>query len=357
MLSIFTIEEENKWDNIVKSFRNYDVYYLSSYVKAFQIHGDGDPLLFYYEDNNNRAINVVIQRDISKDKCFENKISEGLYYDITTPYGYGGFLIEGEASFDLNLNNFNEEYSSYCKRNGIVCEFVRFHPILKNTKHIENFYDITQLGKTVSIKLETKEQIWSDLTSKNRNMIRKALKEGVEIFWGRSYELYKEFIPLYNATMDKDYAREYYYFGENFYNSIINDLKYNSLMFYAIYKKKIISMSIVLFANQQMHYHLSASDKEYQNLAPTNLLLYEAASWGCVNGYNSFHLGGGLGGYEDSLYKFKSAFNRNADTSFSIGRKIFDIEKYNELVNIRSFSNENICNNRYFPLYRAKCEK
>jgi len=28
-----------------------------------------------------------------------------------------------------------------------------------------------------------------------------------------------------------------------------------------------------------MHYHLSATDREYRNLAPTNLLLYEAACW------------------------------------------------------------------------------
>ena len=65
---------------------------------------------------------------------------------------------------------------------------------------------------------------------------------------------------------------------------------------------------------------LVSSDREYQHFAPTNLLLYEVACWGCENGYKTFHLGGGLDSKEDSLYKFKSAFNRNSDNTFSIGR-------------------------------------
>ena len=100
-----------------------------------------------------------------------------------------------------------------------------------------------------------------------------------------------------------------------------------------------------------MHYHLSTSDRRYQRLA-TNLLLYEAACWGCENGYESFHLGGGLGSKEDSLYKFKKAFNKNSETYFSIGKKIFDQGKYDELVNMRKRFNHNCANTNFFPQYR-----
>lgn len=37
--------------------------WLSGYVKAFQIHGDGEPLLFHYEDERTRGMNVVMKRD------------------------------------------------------------------------------------------------------------------------------------------------------------------------------------------------------------------------------------------------------------------------------------------------------
>lgn len=351
MLSIVSIDESDKWDEIVRSFSNFDVYYLSEYTKAFKIHGDGEPILFYYEGQGIRAINVVMKRNVENDKNFKGKIPESSYFDLVTPYGYGGFLIEGNKSVS-NIKLLNDEYSTYCKNNGIISEFVRFHPILENHKNLDILYDVLTLGKTVSIDLKSTEQIWSDLTSKNRNMIRKANKLGVEIYWGRSPELFHQFIGLYNATMDKDNAKEYYYFREGFYNSVLNDLKYNSLIFYSVFEDKIIAMSMILFANNQVHYHLSASDREYQNLAPTNLLLYEVACWGCENGYKTFHLGGGLGSREDSLYKFKKAFNRNSDNIFSVGRKVFDEEKYDELIEIRSKEGCFGKSTSFFPGYR-----
>ena len=51
MLTIYTVEQRNEWDAAVRSFKNYDVYWLSGYVRAFQIHGDGEPLLFFMKKN------------------------------------------------------------------------------------------------------------------------------------------------------------------------------------------------------------------------------------------------------------------------------------------------------------------
>lgn len=350
MLSIITIDEADQWDSIVKSFSNYDVYYLSGYTKAFKLHGDGEPTLIYYHDEEIRAINVVMIRDIAEDKKFKDKVEFQKLFDITTPYGYGGFLIEGTPS-KCNLKKMNEEYSGYCHSNNLISEFVRFHPLLKNSKINSEIYEVIDLGKTITIDLISKEQIWNDLSSKNRNVIRKAIKSGVEIYWGRSPELIDEFIPLYNVTMNKDDAIDYYYFNKEFYKSVLNDLKYNSLIFYALYDQKIISISMIIFGKDNMHYHLSASDVEHQNLAATNLLLYEAACWGCENGYKSFHLGGGLGSKEDSLYKFKKAFNKNSETFFSIGKKIFNQDKYDELNKIRDKDCNNT-NTTFFPQYR-----
>lgn len=350
MLEIITLDESSKWDSLVKTFTNHDVYYLSGYTKAFKVHGDGEPTLIYYLDEELRAINVVMMRDIAMDKNFKNNLEMNMYFDITTPYGYGGFLIEGNINED-NLEKLNEEYTKYCYTKNIVSEFVRYHPILDNAKTNNSIFEVTQLGKTITMELDSKNQIWNDLSGKNRNVIRKAIKSGVEIYWGRNPELIDSFIPLYNETMSKDNATDYYYFKEEFYESILKDLKQNNLIFYAVYNQKIISMSMILFSNGNMHYHLSGSDREYQNLAATNLLLYEAACWGCENGYMKFHLGGGLGSKEDSLFKFKKAFNKNSDTYFSIGKKIFNQDKYDKLVKMIQDDSKD-ANSQYFPQYR-----
>jgi len=353
MLTVISIDEAEKWDNIVKSFKHYDVYYLSGYSKAFQIHGDGDPLLFYYEDSKIKVINVVMKRDIANSENFQGKLIEDSQFDLATPYGYGGVLVEGKADKE-SLIEFDKEYSQLCKCRGFICEFVRFHPILENHRTFENLYEISKLGKTISMDLESKDKIWCNLTSKNRNMVRKAQNAGVEIYWGRDAELYKKFISMYNDTMERDSAKEYYYFKEEFYTSILNDFKNHAVVFYAVYETIPIAMSIILFANYQMHYHLSTSNREYQHLAPTNLLLYEAACWGSENGYKTFHLGGGLGSSEDSLYKFKSSFNRNSDNTFEIGKKIFNNEKYEALVNILSANGAIEIDTKFFPQYRAE---
>lgn len=348
MINEISIDCTEEWDRIVTSFHEYDIYYLSGYVKAFKIHGDGEPTLIYYEDIDLRAINVFLLRDIGDNKKFENKIPIDTYFDITTPYGYGGLLIEGNIT-DNSLKLLEQEYTTYCMNKGIISEFVRFHPILNNSQGLGGIYDISKLGKTIGINLTSKEEIWNNLTSKNRNMVRKALKSGVEVFWGRSKELFESFMPLYKATMDKDKAKKYYYFGESFFDSILYDCKYNVLVFYAVYQKIIISMSILLLANGYMNYHLSSSIKEYQYLAPTNLLLFEAACWGCDNGFKTLHLGGGLGSNEDSLYKFKSSFSKDSDYSFMIGTKIFDKRKYDELVEIGKVKERD----NFFPTYRG----
>ena len=343
MTYIYNINEAEQWDKIVRNFAKYDVYYLSGYVKAFMINGDGEPQLLYYEADRLKAIYVYMKRETAI----------GGYYDSVTPYGYGGVLFEGDMSQE-NKEAFWKEYLTVMEQEHIVDNFVRYHPVLANAVPMKSISNVIDLGKTIAFDLSSPDVIWENIISKNRNMIRKAEKNGIEIRHGKDLALFKDFRRIYNATMEKDNAEEYYFFGEKFYESVHNDLYDNYEMFYAVLNGEIIAMSIMLFANDQMHYHLSGSMIEYRNLAPSNLLLYKAALWGCEQGFKTFHLGGGVGSGEDNLYKFKAAFNRNSDYQFSIGKEIFDQEKYDELVALRATQDADFNQkNNYFPLYRA----
>ena len=102
MLKVFTVDQNEQWDATVCSFKEYDVYWLSGYVKAFELHGDGEATLFYYEDEETRGINVVMKRDVAKDAHFKGKLPEGQFFDFATPYGYGGWVIEGDGN-EANL--------------------------------------------------------------------------------------------------------------------------------------------------------------------------------------------------------------------------------------------------------------
>lgn len=348
MLSILSVDDNEKWDEIVSSFERHDIYYLSSYAKAFQLHGDGQPHLVYFDNEKTRAMNVVMKRDIAECNHFVGKLPSGMWYDLSTPYGYGGFLIEGEDCDELDA-----EYTKYCLENGIVSEFVRFHPLFGNANRLSELYDVSELGETVHIDLHNADSIWDNFTGKNRNVIRKAKKLGVGIYWGRSPKLFSQFKEMYNQTMDGQGANSYYYFEDTFYDSVLNDLRNNAMIFYATHEERIIAMAIILFCNGQMHYHLSGSDWDYRNYAATNLLLYEVALWGNANGFKTLHLGGGLGSKEDSLYRFKKAFNRKFSNTFAIGKKCFNREVYDRLVRIREGKKGFDRGSGFFPLYRV----
>lgn len=343
MIRIFDLSQSAEWDATVRSFSEHDVYYLSGYVKAFQIHGDGDPYLLYYEDNVLRAIYVYTRRKTAL---------EGVY-DSVTPYGYGGVLFDGDTS-EANRQTFWTAYVEKMKAERIVDNFVRYHPVLANAVNMKFTDTVIDLGKTIAFDLESPEVIWDNIISKNRNMIRKAEKNGITIEHGKGMDLLDQFTEIYNATMDKDHAEEYYYFKRPFYESIDRDLQDNYEMFYAMYEGRPIAMSIMIFANGRLNYHLSGSDIAYRNLAPSNLLLYKAALWGFEQGCKTFHLGGGVGSGEDNLYKFKAAFNKNSDYQFSIGKEIFDQEKYDQLVAIRAQQDPDFNpESKFFPLYRS----
>lgn len=351
---IISADEPRKWDEIIGSFPDYDVYYLRAYVRAFQLHGDGEPVLLYYRGKNVRAMNVVMKRDIALFPPFAGILETGKYYDTVTPYGYGGFLFEGEMTAEEG-EDFRQQFGSFCREQGIVADFTRFHPLLENAGQMREFAEVTDLGHTIYMDLASEEVIWNNIASKNRNMIRKAQKAGIEIRHGQGKELLQEFTAIYNATMDRDKAEPYYYFGEAFYDSICEDLQDHYELFYAVLDGETIAMSIMLHCNGQMHYHLSGSKAEYRHLAPTNLLLYEAARWGYEQGFRTFHLGGGVGSDETGgLYKFKQAFNRHSDITFSIGKIIFDRSLYDRLVELRCQQDTSFdVSTRFFPTYRG----
>lgn len=343
MLSVYILDEAERWNAIVRSFQDYDVYWLNSYVSTFQVHGDGEPLLLFYDDGSTRGVNVVMKRDIARATPFRDYIEKDSCFDIATPYGYGGWLIEGK-----NVERLFYAYFDWLNKNHIVSEFVRFHPMIKNHEGCQSFYEIDQLGEVVCMDLSSPDVIWNNLSRENRNRIRKAIKNGVRVYNGNSPEIYEQFRRLYNATMDRNNAEEYYYFDRAFYQSVLKELSLNSRVFWAEKDGEIIAASIMIYANGRMSFHLSGSLEQYNCLAPNNLIMYNAALWGCENGYKTLLLGGGVGSKEDTLLRYKKTFYKGEGNHFFIGKKVINREKYDYLVNLR-----NLDESQYFPQYRA----
>ena len=95
---------------------------------------------------------------------------------------------------------------------------------------------------------------------------------------------------------------------------------------------------------------LGATSRDHLIIAPIKLVLDEARIRGRDRGMSVFHLGGGRGGDEDGLFRFKSGFADKFQT-FRTWRFVADPGAYTELTMARGLQNDEHA--EFFPRYRA----
>ena len=111
-----------------------DIYFDGNYGKIYEKAEHGEAIVFKCSTENGIIINQFIKREIPL------KVNENIYYDIVTPYGYGGpYVVESNNSEKL-LQDYERQFAKYCIDNNIVAEFVRFHPLFNNAKEMESIY-------------------------------------------------------------------------------------------------------------------------------------------------------------------------------------------------------------------------
>jgi hypothetical protein len=315
-----TLNEQ--WDYYIKQMprADRDIYFTRQYHIACESNGEGRAQLFIYQEGSRLGLYPFMVNAIKEDSLSKT------YYDIQTCYGYGGALCNTtDADF---LIRFERDFINYCKENNVVCEFIRFHPLLQNHKIFKEDIDVLLNRETVYLDLEQDTQtIWeSEISSKNRNMIRKAQKNNLSIESHTDLDIFK---AIYQETMNKLSADKFYYFSNEYYK----ELKKVDLLMISIKKEdEVLAAALFMGYEDYFHYHLSGSKEGFLNLAPNNLLLWSAAKLAKEMGYKKFHFGGGTSSSEqDSLFKFKKSFS-NGRGYFYIGKRIHNQEIYSHLI-------------------------
>jgi len=156
----------------------------------------------------------------------------------------------------------------------------------------------------------------------------------------------EEFAALYESTMARLDADAFYLFTPEYWAS----LSALPLLLVSAREEGELLASVLCFAAKPwLHYHLGASSEDGRRVGASHLVLYEAASWARAQGYELFHLGGGVGGRADSLHEFKSRFDPGAEREFAIGRAIHDETAYYELTEAAGARADS---GGFFPAYR-----
>ena len=76
MLKVYSSKNNIEWDAEVKTYQNWDVYYLYEYAHSFMLHGDGEPLLICYKDNQVKFCYVVMKQDIGDSSLFTGALAK-----------------------------------------------------------------------------------------------------------------------------------------------------------------------------------------------------------------------------------------------------------------------------------------
>lgn len=311
----------DSWDSYLDLFprERRDIYYHEDYLRLYET-GDGKALCLICIDGDSMMLMPFIRRTV------------GGGYDYESAYGYGGPITNSDDP-DWTRNAYMAIHD-YMKDEGYICGLTRFHPLLDNYLIPEDYSsDVLFDRHTIAIDTSSApEEIWSQqISSKCRNMIRKAEKNGLEYIVDREYAYLDEFMRLYFETMDRLNADRFYYFDREYFDAVQRDLRDNS--FLGIVKKdgQVICGAIFLYSDCYGHYHLQGSDRRYSGMAAGNYLLWKVACTMHDMGIVLFHLGGGTSGQEDDpLYKFKAAFGREI-RDFYIGKEIYDTPAYESL--------------------------
>lgn len=348
MITEIGVNEKERWNKTVYSFADYDVFYLNDYVAAFmkENESNGEPILLYYENGLDRAINVVFKRDVALDEHMLGKISEGQLYDLITPYGYGGFL-GTVKDYDL----LNQNYNKYCQFKHYVCEFVRFELFSDYYAHYDGEVETRTHNVIRSLEMSI-DEIWMDYKQKIRKNVKRANTYNLEIVIENTGEYLDDFLGVYYSTMDRNKAEQEYYFSRQFYESL-NQMKDNIVYFHVIYEGKIISTELVIYGSENAYSYLGGTNREYFGLRPNDFLKFEIIKWAKEKGLKNFVLGGGYGS-DDGILQYKTCFAPHGVKAFYIGRKVLDSEVYDRLCLLRGVKSNsmNLKEVRFFPEYR-----
>ncbi|ANU13922.1 hypothetical protein B481_1077 [Planococcus halocryophilus Or1] len=324
-----------------------DIYFEKEYAQLYEKIENGICEEFVFKHPQGTIKHLFIKREIPI------KLDGQVFYDLVTPYGYGGpRIVESRYEDKVELvNAFEQRFGEYCLENGIVSEFVRFHPIMRNHLDFSNCYELVFKRKTIQTRLDKIDNpILTEYSASSRRDIRHGLKAGVEYRVINHPKDLKNFKELYYSTMQRNAAEMIYYFDDAYFQRCIDKLGDYLVVVEVRFEDKVIGMSLNFVYGDYIHVHLTGTRQEFHHFAPAYILQYALALWGKEHGKKLIHHGGGrTGKVDDKLYLFKKKFGRNEDLAYYIGQKIWNQLVYERLCHAQNISNDSDS----FPAYRS----
>lgn len=307
-----------------------DVYFFPEYLQPYERSEDIEACCAFYKKNNAVLLYPFLKSTIHST---ENSSNVEVFQDIQTAYGYGGPVVN-EAGEEPNfLQEVWSNFADWCLAEGVVSEFVRFHPLLDNVRWAPQLMNTFLDRITIPIPLERypEDLYGTSYYSRHRQMLNKAERVGFTFDVLPAESELSWFFPLYQETQDFLQAADDIRFGEDYFKSLTEGFGSRAWLGVVKLSGEITAAALVLEGKLYLHSHLMGYKRNIQTSGMTNLLYHGIALNGAKRGKSILHMGGGLSDDEkDHLFRFKKSLSPER-ASFSLGTLCHNQLQYEKL--------------------------
>ena len=349
-LRILETGDMAEWLAVLEGSRQHDFHHLPQYHRVAEQRGEGVARFFVYcEDGCTIALPLLL-------RPVDPLEPEG-WHDATSVYGYGGPVASHETLPADMVRNFQTALAEALANCRVVAVFSRLHPLIAQDGMLAGLGECPANGQTISIDLTVPDEPQRAQYHRNcRASLRKLREFGFTGFHDREKRYLPEFVSVYLETMRRVHAQSSYFFDDAYFNLLTRELDAVSHLFVALKDGEVAAASLCTICDGIVQDHLGGTRDAFLKISPDRLVVDTERLWATEMGARVFHLGGGVGAQQDSVFRYKSGFSDGRHT-FRTWRWILRPEVYEELS--ASAARRNAANGLravsagFFPAYRC----
>jgi hypothetical protein len=344
---VITTADDAAWANVLADVGVHDFHHLRGYHRLAEYQAEGTALLFAYRSGPHVVAIPLLLRPVEPG-------DPAGPWDATSVYGYGGPIASPAPVPEAVVVQFQHNLRLELARRRVVTVFSRLHPLLEQRRLVTGLGEIADRGPTVSIDLTLPpEEQWAGYSKGTRRLIRRAAEAGVVGVHDEELRYLGEWVAIYRGTMERVGASSSYFFDAAYFERMVAELGPVVHLFVALVDGRVAAAGLFTLCSGIVQAHLGGSRPEYSAVSPARVVDDTARRWAHASGAHVFHLGGGVGGREDSLFRYKAGFSDRRH-HFSTWRWVVDRATYERLVreHARRAPIGEQPTDDYFPAYR-----
>jgi CelD/BcsL family acetyltransferase involved in cellulose biosynthesis len=343
-LTVAGTADQAAWREAVTRATQHDCFHLREYHVVAERHGEGTAQLYMYREGEHLIAIPLLLRPVDPTR------RRG-WLDATSVYGYTGPITSHASMPRSVVSGFQAALTEALTRRRVVAVFSRLHPLIEQGEVLAGLGDCRTHGETISIDLTLDPEEQEAHYSKSCRRTLRVLRDlGFVGLHDAEKRYLPDFVDVYLETMRRTSAESSYLFDQRHFEMLTRELGPAVQLFVAIQGGTVAAATLATVCDGIVQDYLGGTRTEFLRFSPDRLVVDTERTWATRAGATVFHLGGGVGAREDSVFRYKAGFSDRRHT-FRTWRWIVRPDVYAELARAASVADDD--DGRFFPVYRA----